>query len=209
VRYWLKALPGRLHFKPALGLIYAVNPFGADHQSSEHDPAYRFHPERAMQLGLEQPQAEFALNKEMIRYAFVTQCLYACLDSLDICQFVFGAGWQLYDPNQLVEAVHAITGWDVTIDELLKVGEKRVNLMRIFNQNAGIDAAADKLPKKLFQPLFGETSGGRSLDADKYKQARQIYYRLAGWDAEKGVPDQQKLNELGIDWAGETLGKSS
>ncbi len=25
-------------FKPAVGLIYAVNPFGADHQSSEHDP---------------------------------------------------------------------------------------------------------------------------------------------------------------------------
>ena len=43
--------------KPGLGLIYAVNPFGADHQSSEHDPAYTFYPDRARQLGLEKPQA--------------------------------------------------------------------------------------------------------------------------------------------------------
>ena len=26
--------------KRSLALIYAVNPFGADHQSSEHDPMY-------------------------------------------------------------------------------------------------------------------------------------------------------------------------
>ena len=89
------------------------------------NPAYRFYPDRAKQLGLEQPQDEFALNDEVARYAFVTQCL----DSLDICQFVFGAGWQLYNPDQLVETVRAITGWKVSIEELLKGGEKRINLM--------------------------------------------------------------------------------
>ena len=26
--------------KKSLAVIYAVNPFGADHQSSEHDPMY-------------------------------------------------------------------------------------------------------------------------------------------------------------------------
>ena len=31
--------------KRSLTLIYAVNPFGADHESSEHDPSYASYPE--------------------------------------------------------------------------------------------------------------------------------------------------------------------
>jgi aldehyde:ferredoxin oxidoreductase len=197
-------LPAHMpQMKPGLGLIYAVNPFGADHQSSEHDPAYNFYTDRARQLGLEHPQAELDLNEEVVRYAFVTQCLYSCLDSLDICQFVFGAGWQLYDPAQLVEAVCAITGWEVDMEELLRVGEKRINLMRLFNLRAGIDASADQLPKKIFQPLSGGKSEGRSTDPLKFEQARKDYYRLAGWDAGTGMPVQAHLEKLGLGWAWE------
>jgi aldehyde:ferredoxin oxidoreductase len=192
--------------KPGLGLIYAVNPFGADHQSCEHDPAYNFYPDRAKQLGLKNPQPEFMLNEEVARYAFVTQCLYSCLDSLNICQFVFGAGWQLYDPAQLVEAVCSITGWNVSMEELLKAGEKRINLMRIFNLQAGIDISADLLPKKIFQPLAGGKSDGRSINPVEFEQARRAYYQLAGWDVETGIPGQAKLETLGIGWAREPNG---
>ncbi len=187
--------------KPGLGLIYAVNPFGADHQSSEHDPAYTFYPDRAKQLGQERPQPELALNEDVVNYAFVTQCLYASMDSLNICQFVFGAGWQLYDPNQLVEVVQTITGWDVSLEELLKVGEKRINLMRLFNLRAGVDASADMLPKKIFQPLTGGKSDGRSINPIEFEQARQVYYKIAGWEVGTGTPGQAKLEALGIGWA--------
>jgi aldehyde:ferredoxin oxidoreductase len=195
-------LPAHMpQMKSGLGLIYAVNPFGADHQSSEHDPAYNLYPERARQMGLVNPQPEFALNEEVAHYAFVTQCLYACMDSLNTCQFVFGAGWQLYDPQQLVETVRAVTGWGVTMEELLRVGEKRINLMRLFNLQAGLDCSADVLPKKMFQPLSGGKSQGRSLDSHQFELAREAYYRLAGWDSNRGTPRQEKLDELGIGWA--------
>ena len=195
-------LPAHMpQMKPGLGLIYAVNPFGADHQSCEHDPAYNFYTDRAGQLGLSHPQAEFTLNEEVVRYAFVTQCLYSCLDSLAICQFVFGAGWQLYDPDQTAEAVQLITGWDINVKELLKVGEKRINMMRIFNIQAGVDLSADELPKKIFQPLTGGKSNGRSIDPVNFEQARQAYYRLAGWEGKKGIPNQVKLEKLGLAWA--------
>ncbi len=193
-------LPAHMpQIKPGLGLIYAVNPFGADHQSCEHDPAYNSYPDRAKQLGLERPQPEFALNEEVARYAFVTQCLYSCLDSLNICQFVFGAGWQLYDPDQLVEAVRAITGWDVNIEELLKVGEKRINLMRVFNLRAGIDTSAARLPEKIFQPLTGGKSDGRIVEIEEMERARCHYYKLAGW-SEKGSPEKAGLGKLGLSW---------
>ena len=54
--------------KRSLGLIYAVNPFGADHQSSEHDPmyspkAYANDPNQYLaQIGLDKPQSSKVLN---------------------------------------------------------------------------------------------------------------------------------------------------
>jgi aldehyde:ferredoxin oxidoreductase len=186
--------------KPGLGLIYAVNPFGADHQSNEHDSAYTFYPDRAKQLGLDSPQPDLALNEEVVRYAYVTQCLYSCLDSLNICQFVFGAGWQLYDPAQLVNLVRMVTGWNVSMSELLRQGEKRINMMRAFNMREGMDGEADILPRKLMRPLVGGKSEGRSVDFEHMEEARRFYYQLAGWDIERGVPNQERLKALGLGW---------
>ena len=51
--------------KRTLGLIYAVNPFGADHQSSEHDGVYEgdfeYYEERLAALGLTEPQEKYSL----------------------------------------------------------------------------------------------------------------------------------------------------
>ena len=57
----------------------------------------------------------------------------ACWIALDLCQFVFGPAWTLFGPQETVEMVKAVTGWDVTLDELMKVGERRLNMMRVFN----------------------------------------------------------------------------
>ena len=48
--------------KRTLALIYAANPFGADHQSHEHDPAYAPYPVRMAQLG----QREALLTSQAI-----------------------------------------------------------------------------------------------------------------------------------------------
>ncbi|MFQ5436504.1 MAG: aldehyde ferredoxin oxidoreductase C-terminal domain-containing protein, partial [Anaerolineae bacterium] len=111
--------------KRSLGLIYAVNPYGADHQSSEHDGAYeggfKYYKDRLSQMDLTEPQERYSLTDEKVRFALLTEHLYSCLDSVNICQFVFGPAWQLYGPDQLVETVRAITGWDVTLNELMTV----------------------------------------------------------------------------------------
>ena len=119
--------------KRTLALIYAVNPFGADHESHEHDPSYADYPERMAQLGLNDPQPDLALNEEMVRFAMITQHMYSAMDSINVCQFVYGPAWQLYGPDQLVKAAQAVTGWNVSLYELMQVGERRLNMMRAFN----------------------------------------------------------------------------
>src|SRR3989304_3093778 len=103
--------------KRSLALIYAVNPFGADHMSHEHDPSYRDYADRLAMLGLHNPQPDRVLNEEKIRFALTTQYTYSFLDTANFCQFVFGPAWQLYGPDQMVETVNAITGWDLKLDE--------------------------------------------------------------------------------------------
>ena len=144
------------------------------------------------------------LSDDKVRFAYTTQCFYSALDTLGLCQFVWGPSWQLYGPSETVELVHAGTGWDATMDELMKVGERKINLMRAFNAREGIGKEADTLPKKLFQPLEGKgPTAGVALTTEEFEHARESYYRLAGWDTATGYPTPAKLHDLGLDWLAE------
>lgn len=186
--------------KRSLALIYAVNPFGADHQSHEHDPSYEGYPERMAELGLLSPQPSELLNAEKVRYALYTQYAYSLLDSVSVCQFVFGPSFQLYSLGQLVDVVKAVTGWNVNLWELMKVGERRLNLMRVFNAREGTQAETDALPVKLQVPLRDGPTEGMVVTTDEVETAKSLYYEMAGWD-ENGHPTPAKLAELDLEWS--------
>jgi aldehyde:ferredoxin oxidoreductase len=195
--------------KKSMALIYAVNPFGADHASTEHDPYYRLYPERIAEIGLNNPQEDLVLNEEKVRFTLITQYVYSCLDSLSVCQFVFGPTYQLYSLSQLAEAVNAVTGWDVSVDELIQLGERRLNMLRAYNAREGFDARNDILPKKLFMPLVGGVSDGYKITEDEVARAIQHYYVLAGWNKDSGIPTRAKLQELGLEWIADQIGITS
>lgn len=187
--------------KPTLGIIYAVNPFGSDHQSSEHDGSYKWYPERMAQIGLDDPQSSRGMNQEKVRYAMRTQWAYSAMDCINVCQFVYGPAWHLYDMEQLSLTINAITGWDVTVDELLELGERRVNLLRAFNAREGIGREQDTLPKKMFKKaLKGGRTDGVKIDREEWQEMMDHYYRLSEWDLTTGNPTQEKLESLGIGW---------
>jgi aldehyde:ferredoxin oxidoreductase len=190
--------------KRSLSLIYAVNPFGADHQSSEHDPMYEgesspLYLKRLAELDLKDPPQAGSLGPEKIRFAAYTQIFYSLLDTIELCQFVWGPAWTLYGPSETVELVRAVTGWDISLKELMAVGERRLNMMRLFNSREGFDRKDDKLPKKFFRALqgFGPTAGA-ALNPQDFEEVLDQYYQLMGWTP-NGVPTPEKLAELGID----------
>ena len=190
--------------KRSLALIYAANPYGADHVSSEHDPSYKGYPDRMAELGLLNPQPDKVLNVEKVRFAVYTQRLYSLLNTVGVCLFVWGPAWQLYGPSQLVDMVRAVTGWNVSLWELMKAGERSLNMMRAFNTREGFTSADDKLPPKLFQPLTGGRSDGIAVTGEEMAAALPTYYAMCGWDAE-GRPTRAKLEELGIAWVADEL----
>lgn len=197
--------------KRSLALIYAVQPFGADHQSHAHDPSYgpeasSLEQDRLAQLGLFNPQAAIELTAEKVRYALYTQYFYSVLDTLGLCQFVWGPTWQLYGPNQLVELVKAVTGWDTNLWEIMKVGERRLNLLRAFNAREGVTRQNDMLPRRLFDPLSGGPTDGICLEQQELEKALDQYYAMAGFDVASGTPTRAKLEELGLAWVADQIG---
>jgi aldehyde:ferredoxin oxidoreductase len=196
--------------KRSLGLIYAVNPFGADHQSSEHDPYYEegvadLNLNRLKLIGLGEPQPGLSLTPEKVRFAYLTEVFYSMLDSVELCQFVFGPAWTLYGPAETAEMIRSVTGWDITVDELMEVGKRRLNLFRTFNAREGLDRKADKLPKKFFKQLQGAgPTAGIALTQAEVDTAIDEYYRLAGWTND-GIPTRETLQKHDIEWAAEYL----
>jgi aldehyde:ferredoxin oxidoreductase len=193
--------------KRSLAVVYAVNPFGADHQSSEHDPmieegASDLYMERLALLGFDEVQAPLSLGPDKVRYAFKTQVFYSFLDTASLCQFVWGPAWTLYGPRETVDFVRAVTGWDdFDVAELMEIGERRLNMMRAFNAREGIGRREDRLPAKMFRPLIGTgPTAGMALDPAEVEAALDEYYRLAGWDGRTGEPNPDTLERLGLGW---------
>lgn len=197
--------------KKSLGLIYAVNPFGADHQSSEHDWMYEdgvaspLYLNRLAELDLKDPCEPGILDAEKVRFALYTHQFYSMLDTLELCQFVWGPAWTLYGPTEIVELVRAVTGWQVSLYELMKVGERRLNLLRVFNSREGFSRKEDVLPQKFFKPLAGAgPTAGAALDPAEFEAALDLYYHMSGW-TNNGAPTRASLVNLGIEWAAEIL----
>jgi aldehyde:ferredoxin oxidoreductase len=195
--------------KPSLAVIYAVNPFGADHQSSEHDPGYT--PEvvasspdkygkRMADIGLTDPQPEDVLNDAKIDFALKTQYAYSALDTADACQFVFGPAWQLLGMEELAGVISAVHGEELTVQDLMTLGARRLNMLRAFNAREGITREQDTLPKRLFEPLEGGPSDGKALDREQFEAALSTYYEMAGWDPVTGNPTAETLDGLGLGW---------
>ena len=200
-------LPAHMpEMKPSVGVIYAVNPFGADHQSAEHDPILAMPADsreriNLSHLGVWKGYDDIReLDDEKVRFAFNTQCFFSLMDILCLCQFVWGPSWELYGPKDVVEFATVAIDWDTSIHELMRIGERRINMMRYFNAQAVFDKEDDYLPDRLFEPFKEGPSKGVAMDREKFDEALTTYYNIAGWDQETGNPTEGTLKRLSLGW---------
>ena len=193
---WAAHMP---QVKASLALCYACTPFGPDHQSSQHDPMIESEPlsDTIKGLGLYETEETKALNYEKVKLFAYSQRSYCLLDSLDLCQFIFGFGNNL---NKSVDVLKLATGWETNLWELMLAGERRLNLFRYFNAREGFDSSDDSLPYKVFSEDLKGRSKAKKVNIEDFYKCREEYYKLVGWDSQTGNPTETKLKELGIDW---------
>ena len=128
-----------------------------------------------------------------------SQYYYSLLDTLCLCMFCWGPG-NLFTYREIEDLVRFSTGWHCTFFELMKAGERRINMMRQLNAQRGFTRDDDRLPERVFQPLPDGPSQGCHVDQKAFSEMLDAYYGFMGWDTQTGNPTRGKLSELGLDW---------
>ena len=181
-------------YKQGLGFGYAVSPTGADHCHNMHDTVYeRRIGSAGSAMGIYEPVPSQELSPRKVRLQLYGSLYQHVLNCLVFCQFVPFAS------DKMADLVNGITGWNTNLWELMKVGERVVNMGRAFNVRQGIDKADDFLPKRFLTPFDSGPLAGVSIKEQELVQALETYYSMAGWDSE-GRPTPAKLEELDIGW---------
>jgi len=118
-------------------------------------------------------------------------------DILSICKFYVYADLTL---DHLAGMFSAATGWKIDGAGLLKIGERVINLQRLFNIREGLSREDDVLPERMKElPSFGSYQKETRCAISDYEGMLEEYYQARGWDLETGVPTPEKLRELEID----------
>jgi aldehyde:ferredoxin oxidoreductase len=189
--------------KKGLSLAYAISPTGADHMEAPHDPLYAgFHPQGHPLgvLGLIEPLDPLVLDARKVRAFFETQKVWSAYNSVGMCDFV-GAPLNALQLEPMIDYINAVTGWNMSLYELMKVGERGNTLARLFNVREGFGPDDDLLPQRMHEGIGNGAIKGQRIDPDEFLAARRTYYEMAGWDPDTGVPTATKLVELGLEGA--------
>ncbi|MBI4590731.1 MAG: aldehyde ferredoxin oxidoreductase family protein [Candidatus Rokubacteria bacterium] len=187
--------------KKGLTLAYALSPTGADHMEAPHDPLYEgFHPSGHPlgPLGLIEPVKVLDLGPRKVRAFYLTQQVWSFYNSVGMCDFV-GTPLNSLALEELAAYVNSVTGWNTSLYELMKVGERANTLMRLFNCREGLTPADDILPERMHEGIGNGPLQGERIDPAEFLAARRLYYEMAGWDPETGSPTAARLAELGVD----------
>jgi len=191
-----------------VGMGYAISEIGADHLVVAHDTmlanAEAIPFKNAAPLGITDAQPAQSLNEEKTRQFYVLEKVTSFEKVIGYC--FFGPAPRSYIlMDEVLESVNAATDWDMSLDELLEIGERATNLARIFNAREGFTRKDDALPERIFTPLENGALEGEAFPREEFETALSNLYTLKGWDPETGIPTRERLEELSLGWATDLL----
>ncbi|MFX0200297.1 MAG: aldehyde ferredoxin oxidoreductase family protein, partial [Candidatus Hodarchaeota archaeon] len=113
-------------------------------------------------------------------------------DCLGVCRFNMTA-YKL-----VADAFNATTGFDLSLPEIVKIGKRIVNTLRVFNIKNGLTPDME-VPSTRYgsTPIDGPAKGIGIMK--HWDLIRQIYYRLMGWDVATGKPLPETLRDLELE----------
>jgi aldehyde:ferredoxin oxidoreductase len=168
-----------------LSIGYATATRGGSHHDTRPTPQYA-------------PGFDRRSTADKPAFAIRSQHFTAVGDSLVLCRFTSERGFGLFVSETYAAMVRAVTGWDLSAEELERIGERIVNLERLFNLREGARRADDVLPwRVMHEPIPEGPSAGMHCPPAELDAMLDEYYRLRGWDAE-GVPTPHRLSALGL-----------
>ena len=201
-------------FAKGFGLGHATSNRGADHLyglpaidlAGAWDVATRLFPAEIVPELMDPTNEKY--KADMLVYG---EHFCAVTDSLGICKFSTIEEYALF-PEDLAPGVATLWGRPVTGADLLAVGERIVNLERMYNVRQGLSRVDDQLPKRFTEepvPLYefeeDPTTGETRYSTEpirfgllsNFDAMLDRYYALRGWDV-NGIPRLETLQRLDL-----------
>jgi aldehyde:ferredoxin oxidoreductase len=191
-----------------MALAHVTSARGADHlyglttidQTKNREAAARYFP------GAGEEIFDVFSQKYKPEMMLLAEATGAVSDALGVCKFSTVEAYAL-GPEDLAEGASLYFGRSITMEELLLIGERIVNLERMYNVRHGMDRKDDALPERftkepltIYEEKEGELTdrvvkSGLLVDLDPMLDD---YYRLRGWSS-RGIPTKEKLKELSLE----------
>ena len=190
-----------------LALGYATAPVGPRYEICEHDWDYDTQVgwehtlENSRTVGILERIPMDYLGAEKVANFKALATLWSAADALDFCIFAI-APTRILSLQNMAEMLAAVTGWNTSAYEIMRFGERRLHLMRVYNLREGIDASADTLPERFFSEpirMAGARWDGKYLDREQFQNAIRTYYRMMGWN-DSGQPHFEILLDHHLEW---------
>ena len=190
----------------AYGLGNAVASRGGDHQRA--DPFFE------MSGRTEEAKEKFGSSTcalmqpwqgkgKMVPW-FEEMCALA--DSLSFCKII-GISMEVVQEPMARDLFRFATGFDVDIEEVLRIGERVNNLERAILVRYGLGRKDDYLPKRFTEEPLPPDSNLAAGMVFENEPLLAEYYSFRGWDPETGWPTEKKLKDLDLGFVVEDLKK--
>jgi aldehyde:ferredoxin oxidoreductase len=184
--------------KTGMAMGYALSATGADHVECPHDTGFAQSVEVLATLGITEPLDPLKLDAQKAKFFMMGQRAFGVNNCFGICNFC-SIPVHALSFNKLVEAINAVTGWDTTLFELMRISERSNVMARVFNNREGFTAADDRVISRWHEKMSKGPMKDQSIDKQNLRDAIDTYYEMSGWDKE-GRPTRGKLIELNLEW---------
>ena len=173
----------------SIALTYAISSRGANHNDGF---ALFLSTLPRPELGFNERLPRHSNNPELNSKAVkAMQDLTCVINSLTTCSLIDG----VLPIEFILKIIKAISGLDITKEELLTIGERIFNLKRMYAVRCGISKKDDTLPKRFtHEPL---PDGGTAGKVPDLENMLPVYYKLRGW-SEDGIPTDETIKRLDL-----------
>jgi len=145
------------------------------------------------EMGVTEGSVKFFEPDNQSLVAVRCQDLGVLANSIVICLFMIDGGDLTL--TEVAELYNAITGWDLTVEQLFEAGERGFTVQRLLNIRDGFDGATDVLPKAMCRSAKEGFRAGKHIP---FEALMQDYYQIRGWD-DNGIPTTATLERLALE----------
>ena len=201
----LEMVPFEPRSQTNLATGFAVAPTGPRYDICEHDWDYDVDVgwghtlDLSRTLGIHERIPMEHLGVDKVRNYKALNTLWSAADALCFCIFAV-APTRILTMGMMTRLVAAVTGWETSSYELMRIGERRNHLYRVYNNREGLGPAEDTLPDRFFDEAISDgPKQGQRLDRATFERVVGTYYQMMGWDA-AGVPLPATLYDHHLEW---------